>query len=418
MILPIGDQPNPKGVPWVNYLLLGVNVAVFLGLTLPRLYSFPSPNDPATLELLRRLSLQHPEVPVDELARQLLRGLSAYDVFLTRWGYRPGDPSLVTLFSSMFLHGGWLHLLGNMLFLWIYGDNVEHRLGPLGYLVAYLATGAVAAIGYGLIVPAADRGIPMVGASGAISGVLGFYFIWFPRNKVRLLIFLFPIFVFTWLVSARLVLGFYLIVENLLPFLLGRGGERGGGVAYGAHLGGFLAGIASALVFDRVVAWWCARRGCAEFNQAARQRGTSSPEAGAGGPEPARLGAEGVEARRERDPEGAVARYLGLLPSERRQVPVETVAELADRLAPDRPDAALALYRQALVDHPRGPGLDRIFLGIGLALLRGKRRPTAAYQYLMDALDAGPSPEVEAAAREALDEIARLQKLQISSRRR
>ncbi len=410
MILPIGDQPNPKGVPWVNYLLLGANIAVFLGITLPRLYSYPSANDPATIELLRRLALQHPELSVEELAAQVLRGLSAYDVFLTRWGYRPGAPSPLTLLASMFLHGGWLHLIGNMLFLWIYGDNVEHRLGPLGYLGAYLATGAVAAIGYGLFVGPGERFIPMVGASGAISGVLGFYFIWFPRNKVRLLIFLFPIFVFTWLVSARIVLGFYLIVENLVPFLFGRGGGSGGGVAYGAHIGGFVAGLASALVIDRVSSWWCARRGCAEFAKPAPARERPPTLARS-------LGPAGVsEAVETGEPTEAISRYLGLLPSERRQVPFATVASLADGIAEAHPDTALALYRQALVDHPRGPGLDRIFLGIGLTLLRGKGRPTAAYQYLMDALDAEPSPEVAAAARSALDEIARLQKLQIRNR--
>lgn len=409
MILPIGDQPNPKGVPWVNYLLLGANVAVFLGVTLPRLYSYPSPDDPATVELLRRLALQHPELSVEELAAQVLRGLSAYDVFLTRWGFRPGDPSPLTLLTSMFLHGGWLHLLGNMLFLWIYGDNVEHRLGPLGYLGAYLATGAAAALGYGLLVPVADRLVPMVGASGAISGVLGFYFVWFPRNKVRLLIFLFPIFVFTWLVSARIVLGFYLIVENLLPVLLGRGGRSS--VAYGAHIGGFLAGLVAAFALDRIAAWWCARRGCAEF------RGRAGAPAGATPAASRSLAATVTDAERDGEPAEAIARYLGLLPSERRQVPLQVLASLADSVAVDRPDTALALYRQALVDHPRGPGLDRIYLGIGLTLLRGKGRPTAAYQYLMDALEAGPSPEVEAAARSALDEIARLQKLQVRNRR-
>ena len=139
----------------------------------------------------------------------VLRQLSAYDLFLRHWGYRPAEPSLLALFTSMFLHGGWLHLIGNMLFLWIYGDNVEHRLGRLGYLAAYLLTGMLAAVVYGLFVRGAAGYTPMVGASGAISGVLGFYFLWFPRNRVRLLVLFIP-FIFTWQVSARLVLAFYL----------------------------------------------------------------------------------------------------------------------------------------------------------------------------------------------------------------
>ena len=156
---------------------------------------------------------------------------------------------MLALLTSMFLHGGFMHLAGNMLFLWIYGDNVEHRLGPARYLAAYLGTGMLATLSHAVL--DFESVLPMVGASGAISGVLGFYFIWFPRNRVRLWIMLFPIFMQVVYAPARLVLGMYLIVDNLLPFLVTRG-AGGGGVAYGAHIGGFVGGLA--------YAWWSGRR--------------------------------------------------------------------------------------------------------------------------------------------------------------
>jgi membrane associated rhomboid family serine protease len=403
VFLPIGDQPNPRGfTPWVNYALIGVNVAVWLLISLPLTLRAPDPNDPAVQELLRQLILGNPQVDPHLIASAVLRRYTAYDIFLVSWGYRPGDPSPIALMTSMFLHGGWLHLLGNMLFLWIYGDNVEHRLGRIGYLGAYLATGVAAALGYGAFVPASAGGVPMVGASGAISGVLGFYFLWFPRNKVRLFVLLF-VFVDIWLVNARIVLGFYLIVENLLPFLL-RSDEGGGGVAYGAHIGGFVAGLAIALAVDQWVKLRCRRqaRGCGQEVRPSDLRGGDSdadPDAVS-------------DALRAGNPAEAVQLYLSSPPARRRQVPVPVVHQLAVWLDQEgQPDAALALYSQALGDHPRGPDLDRIFLGIGLVLLHSKGRPTAAYQYLMDALEADPSPGVERAAREGLAQIERMQKL-------
>jgi hypothetical protein len=241
----------------------------------------------------------------------------------------------------------------------------------------------------------------MVGASGAISGVLGFYFLWFPRNRVRLLVLFFP-FIFTWRVSARLVLAFYLIMENLLPFLLSRSDQSG--VAYGAHIGGFMAGLLGAVALNAWQAWRC-RRNAAEC-QPEQSTGTPSSE----------MVVATVEQGRPLD---AVQPYLGLLRSERARVPAEVVAALGDALAAaGQPDGALALYRQGISDHPRGPGLDRIFLGIGLTLLHGKGRPAAAYQYLLDALDADPSPEVAQAARAGLAEIEHLQKWQLRDRRR
>ncbi len=413
MIVPIGDQPNPRGTPWVTYGLVAVNVAVFLFVSLPFMGRPPDVDDPATREYLRHLLQLNPETPPRALVWQALQQLTAYDVLVYEWGYLPAAPRLLDVVASMFLHGGWLHLIGNMLFLWIYGDNVEHRLGRAGFLAAYLVTGALAAVGYGAFVAPTGGYTPMIGASGAISGVLGLYFVWFPRNKVRLLVLLFPFFFDVFLVSARIVLGFYLVIENLLPFLIDSGG--GGGVAHGAHIGGFVAGLLGAWGVNVL-----GRRGEGRRVRGVAAASSASEPGGELRPDPTHRGAwQDVElAFRSGRPATAVQRYLAVDATARRTVPVAVVAELAEWLVRDRQaDAALALYRRALADHPHGPHRDRLLLGAGLALLHGKDHPTAAYPYLLDALDADPAPEVEATAREALREIERRLKLRITPRR-
>ena len=242
MFLPLGDEPNPRGVPVVTYTLIGLNVAVFLFVTLPLSAVRPSPDNPVLWEYVTAIG---PQLSGRMALESLLLQTSSYDLVVFSYGFRPAEPGVLALLTSLFLHGGFMHLAGNMLFLWIYGDNVEHRLGPARYLVAYLGTGILATLSHAVL----DFGsvIPMVGASGAISGVLGFYFIWFPRNRVRLWIMLFPFFMNVIYAPARLVLGMYLIVDNLLPFLATRG-AGGGGVAYGAHIGGFIGGTGVRLV--------------------------------------------------------------------------------------------------------------------------------------------------------------------------
>lgn len=235
MFIPIGDSPNPPSRPYVTIALIVLNVAVFVLVTMPLSRIRPDLNDPLLAEYVRALGA-HMDV------RSLLQHISAYDLIVFKYGFRPASPSLAALLTSMFLHGGFAHLAGNMLFLWIFGDNVEHRLGRLGFLATYLAGGICATLFFALFVPGSS--VPLVGASGAISAVLGCYFIWFPRNQVRVFIFLFPILMTTVFIPANIVLGFFLVVDNLLPFLLTSG--QGTGVAHGAHIGGFLAGLAVA----------------------------------------------------------------------------------------------------------------------------------------------------------------------------
>ncbi|GIW40809.1 MAG: hypothetical protein KatS3mg076_1386 [Candidatus Binatia bacterium] len=391
MVLPLGDAPNPRGVPWVTYLLVAANVAVYLFVTLPLSSVPPDPSDPLLQEYLRVL-LPRLRGPVS--LPMVLREVTAYDLFVFVYGFRPAEPSLVSLFTSMFLHGGFVHLFGNMLFLWIYGDNVEHRLGGLRFLVAYLATGVAATLFHAFFDPSP---LPLVGASGAISGVLGFYFVWFPRNRVRLLVVLFPIFFDVILVPARLVLALYLLVDNLLPFLVTHGSGMGG-VAYGAHIGGFLAGWGAARILDRRE--W--RAAPPEYRRpVAREVGASI---------------EAVRALLARgEVEEAARIYFALDPEKTRRAlePEEMLAFAEELRRAGHPRAALTLYRRLLRDYPRGPGLAEAHLGAGLVLLEDLGMPTPAYQHFLDALDRDPPPEVAAEARRALDRIAAMQKLRL-----
>ncbi len=239
MFLPIGDEPNPHHLPAITVLVIAVNVAVFLLVTLPLSVQPADPADPLLREYLRAMLPHLPAgVPLGDLAAQV----SAYDLVVFRWGYRPGDPNLLSLVTAMFLHGGFMHLFGNMLYLWIYGNNVEHRLGAAPYLFWYLVTGVAATLFHALF----NKGstIPLVGASGAISGVLGFYLVWFPRHVVKVWVFLIPFYIGMLRINATVVLIMYLVLDNLLPMLISAGQ---GGVAHGAHIGGFLAGMAVAL---------------------------------------------------------------------------------------------------------------------------------------------------------------------------
>lgn len=242
MFIPIGDHPNPRGIGPVTILLIMANVAVFVMVSVPLSAVAPAPGDPRLPLYLQAIA---ENLPPGTSLQSVLRQLSAYDLVTFEYGYRPAAPSVVALFTAMFLHGGLMHLLGNMLFLWIYGDNVEHRLGSFWFLFWYLATGVAATLSHAWF--AADSPLPMVGASGAISGVLGFYFVWFPRNYVRFLV-LIPFFAHVVLVPAWVALGLYLLVDNLLPFVVAPSAT---GVAYGAHIGGFVAGAIAALVMVR-----------------------------------------------------------------------------------------------------------------------------------------------------------------------
>jgi membrane associated rhomboid family serine protease len=165
------------------------------------------------------------------------------EAFIQRWAFVPSrfmaDPigEFVTLFTSMFMHAGWAHLLGNMLYLWIFGDNVEDRLGHGLYLVFYILCGLAAT--FAQLAISLGSEVANVGASGAIAGVLGAYLIMFPRGRVNVLLgrFVTPM-------SALIVIGFWIVLQIFSQIsVFSAGSQEQGGVAYMAHIGGFVAGV-------------------------------------------------------------------------------------------------------------------------------------------------------------------------------
>ena len=146
-------------------------------------------------------------------------------------------PPALSIFTSMFLHGGWMHIIGNMTYLYIFGDNIEERLGKFKFVIFYLVTGIVAAFSQALIDPTST--VPMIGASGAIAGVLGGYLVLYPKAKIKVF-FWFIIFVKIIKIRAFIVLGGWIIIQ----FISFSGTDlNSGGVAYAAHIGGFISGV-------------------------------------------------------------------------------------------------------------------------------------------------------------------------------
>ena len=154
-------------------------------------------------------------------------------------------PPIFGVFTSMFLHGGWLHLIGNMLYLWIFGNNIEDAMGHVRYLIFYLVCGVAASFSH--ILSDAQSVIPSIGASGAISGVLGAYLLLYPRAKVLVLV---PLGFFTQLmhIPASIVLGLWFLLQLLSSAM---SGGQGGGVAWWAHIGGFVAGVLLVALFKK-----------------------------------------------------------------------------------------------------------------------------------------------------------------------
>lgn len=153
--------------------------------------------------------------------------------------YAPVHPAWLTIFTSMFMHGGLLHIGSNMLYLAIFGNNVEDRLGHFRFFIFYMACGFLAAVAHILSAPFSP--VPTLGASGAVAGVLGAYFLLYPHARVTCLVFLF-FFVTTIQLPAVIVLGFW-IIGQILSASSGAGMQVGGGIAYWAHIGGFFAGM-------------------------------------------------------------------------------------------------------------------------------------------------------------------------------
>jgi len=226
-VIPIGDEDtgDQRVIPYINLAIIAINVVVFL-------YQLVDPN------FTNGYSTVPAEITSgrDIVGRFLLAAPDGTSVVIDE---APGpNPIWLTLLTSMFMHGGWLHIAGNMLFLFIFGDNIEKAYGHIKYLVFYLVCGIIAGLAHVLSQP--DSIIPSLGASGAISAVLAAYLVLFPTNRVKVILTLGIIFLRPIMVPAVVMIGIWAVLQfiNGLSSIAG----QTTGVAYWAHIGGFIAG--------------------------------------------------------------------------------------------------------------------------------------------------------------------------------
>lgn len=237
-MIPIGDDNSDRRItPIVTWVLIGINVFVFVVLQ--------------GLGSNERFTMAFATIPAEILTgRDIVETVPIRDAYGRAVGALdlPNTPIPVylTLVSAMFMHGSLMHLLGNMLYLWIFGDNLEDAMGHGRYLVFYLLTGVLAGLTHVMVTAffGMNALVPCIGASGAISGILGGYIVLFPHRRVRVI----------WLyqvmhVPAVVALGVWFLFQLFSG--VGSAGSPGGGVAYGAHIGGFIAGFVLVRLFGR-----------------------------------------------------------------------------------------------------------------------------------------------------------------------
>ena len=228
-MFPLRDENPTELTPFVTLVLIGLNVAVWLLVQ-------GAGSGAAFLDSLCRYG----SIPA-EITGALREG-DAID--LGGYACRVGGARWGTVLTSMFMHGGWLHLIGNMWFLWVFGNNIEDSMGHLRFVVFYLLTGVLAGGAHIIVGP--GSAIPTVGASGAISGVMGAYLLLYPR--VRIITFFFFVIFFRIIpIPAWVMLGYWF----LLQLFMGASAGTGGGIAFMAHVGGFVAGLALIKLFQR-----------------------------------------------------------------------------------------------------------------------------------------------------------------------
>lgn len=242
MVLPLGDLQRTRIIPIVTYVLIALNITVFL-VQQERGEEFTRAFAMTPWEVTHNQDLDEPVArDVVVVVRDRFGDLHREVREMPLEHYPCPIPVRWTLLTSMFLHGSWLHLLGNMLYLWIVGDNVEEILGPVRYLIVYLACGLIGSLAQIAANPQSD--IPTLGASGAIAGMMGAYVFWFPHNQIRVLLFRIITVLPAWIVIG----GWILLQIWMGAGSFHRGGDAGG-VAYLAHVGGALTGIFVAWLF-------------------------------------------------------------------------------------------------------------------------------------------------------------------------
>lgn len=243
-MIPLRDNVASERTPLVNGLVIAICTIVFL---LQVSQGSPDGGPGLTAEYgMIPFRISHPgesfEIPVGVELVQTRRGVEQQLIVAE------APPSAVspwlTMLTCIFLHGGWMHFLGNMWFLWIFGDNIEDRLGHIGYAIFYGASGLAASLAHFLTDTAST--IPTIGASGAIAGVMGAYFVWYAHSRVHSLV---PFFGF--LQFMEIPAPFFLGIWFLMQFLQGTAEGGAGGVAWMAHVGGFVFGVVIALVLGK-----------------------------------------------------------------------------------------------------------------------------------------------------------------------
>ena len=217
-MIPLRDVIPSRTVPWVTYTLIGANALVFL-------YEFSLPSQ-------------------------------AMVPFVFNFGLVPAQFSWASAFTAMFIHGGWMHLIGNLMSLWIFGDNVEDRMGHGRFAVFYVLAGLAGNLAQTAAVPGST--VPLIGASGAIAGVMGAYLVLFPYSRILVLVFLF-VYVDLIEIPAVMFLGFWFVMQ-LLSGVGQLANIPGANVGFWAHIGGFLTGVLGVWIFKRPerqeVDWW------------------------------------------------------------------------------------------------------------------------------------------------------------------
>lgn len=232
-MLPIGDDNTGRTItPIVNYLLIAANVAVFVflqGLGANERFTYAFSTVPR--EIVTGRDVAEPVTIKDPVSGEVAGTVQLEPTPI---------PVYLTLLTSMFMHGGFAHLFGNMLYLWIFGDNLEDSMGHLRYLIFYLTCGVLAGLAHVFATTAlgANPYLPALGASGAISGVLAGYLVLHPHRKVRVIVFR-----SIQEVTAIWAIGIWFAFQLISGIGMFGGGSQAGGVAYGAHIGGFIAGL-------------------------------------------------------------------------------------------------------------------------------------------------------------------------------
>jgi membrane associated rhomboid family serine protease len=249
MLFPIGDDNQGRLTsPYIVYIIVAINAVVFLllqqAVMTPQGEYFTYGYSVIPVEITKGVDLTEPVVLTDaQPVPDRNTGRPQRPVIPEA----PGpSPIYLTLLTAMFMHGSWLHIIGNMLYLWIFGDNIEDNFGHGKFLIFYLICGMVASFAQILVDPTSP--IPSLGASGAIAGVLGAYLVMFPRNRVRNIVMLGWIWT-TVELPAIIVLGFWIVLQVISQYTTTFGSKQSGGVAYMAHIGGFMAGVVLSFIF-------------------------------------------------------------------------------------------------------------------------------------------------------------------------